>query len=358
MKLKQFFCAAVAALSVTAAVAAPVANTTKKGSLLVFPLITIDGATNSNTIVEISNDDSAAVKLECYYVNEWKGRSDFTIGLSAKATVSWDVAKLVGDHVNPQVFPSTGKYPAFGSNKRGSLICFAVDQGMRNQVAFNHLHGNATVLTAGSSFKYNAWSFQALNAYGTPENNYAPIGVPGRLDLTGAPRAYDACPGYNVTTFNPNGASFGSIATTANTLTFASCNQDLRQDFQVHVTKLQFQVWNSNETNFSGAFYCADSVGTVPLGSVNDKLVIGTNFDYAAIATRNARFSVVGVRSTQCAASEPAGLLGVVSSSIKSGTPAVTSVVGTTTHVAGWTSGYVLWDPIAGQTPFTTPQRP
>lgn len=353
MLLKRFSCVAIMALGVTSAVAAPVASTAKKGSLLVFPLITIDEATRSNTIVQITNDEASNVKLECYYVNEWKGRNDFTIFLSGKATVSWDVATRSGDRVIPQVFPSTGNYPAFGSRRRGELVCFAVDPTVSRQIAFNHLHGSATVLKNGSSFKYNAWAFQALNAAALPENNNVTIGTAGRLDLTGLPRAYDACPVYNAISFSPNGARLGGVSTVSNDLSFVSCNQDLRQDYSLHLTKLQFQVWNSAETNFSGAFYCADGVRTLSLGGSAPGLVIGTNFDYSALRTPTARFAVQGVRSTQCSGSEPAGLLGVVTTSITSGTPAVGSIIGSTTHAAGSTSGYVLWDPAISSTPFS-----
>ncbi|MBC8018446.1 MAG: hypothetical protein H7X83_08015, partial [Verrucomicrobia bacterium] len=184
---------------------------------------------------------------------------------------------------------------------------------MTAQIAWNHLTGTATVTDNTGSFRYNAWSFAARNAEGLPEQNGVIQGTPGTLLLTGAGAGtYDACPVYNIANFMPNGATLGNLTTTRNVLTVVSCNQDLRQDYVLHLTKLQFTVWNSFESSFTGAYICVDSVHSVALGAGNSYLVNGSNFDFSTLRTQNARFQVSGVRSTQCKNSKDSALLGVL----------------------------------------------
>jgi hypothetical protein len=127
-----------------------VANTSQKGSLLIYPLVTIDPTNGSDTLIEITNDASSTVHVYCTYLNEKKGRAHFDFDLTGKATASWDVKTLQGDGVVPAAFPITGSfnvsgYPA-GNGYNGELNCFAVDAGDKNQISFNNLSGTATVL--------------------------------------------------------------------------------------------------------------------------------------------------------------------------------------------------------------------
>jgi hypothetical protein len=353
---------AVALCGGTALAAQNVANTSQKGSLLIFPLISVyDG---EDTLIEISNDHFRSVKVECYYVNERKGRVDFDFRLTGKQTVSWSVGTREGDQVDVPRFPTHGNfsggdpYPETNSY-RGALICFATNDAVTAQIAFNHLTGTATVVrnniataetvvpeNSSQAFRYNAWSFVARNAAGLPERNGVRQGTPGILHLTGdGAGTYDACPKYNIANFMPNRAQLGGLQTYANFLTVVSCNQDLRQDFDLHLTKLQFTVWNSREVSFTGAFICVDSVNSVFLGERQPYLVNGSNFEYETLRTANARFQVSGVPSTQCnrqglPATQSSGLLGVLESNISG-----YQKVGSTTHGAGATPGFVKWDP-------------
>jgi len=328
-----------------------VANTSQKGSLLIWPLITVESG--SDTFIEISNDSSRTVKIECYYVNEYKGRVDFDFFLTSKQTASWAVGSMDGDQVHPPVFPRGGNWlpaPPYGpvSADRGELVCFTTTADATAQISFNHLTGTATIVhgSNSSAFRYNAWSFAARNASGLPQSDNVKQGTPGKLLLTGGGTGtYDACPAYNIAEFMPNAAVLGSLTTNSNVLTVVSCNQDLRQDYDLYLTKLQFTVWNSREQSYTGAYICVDSVNSVNLGSENTYLTNPTNFNYTTLRTENARFIVRGVQSTQCPGSGAAGLLGVLSSYTSAGT------VGTTTHGAGAVSGFVLWDP-AGATEF------
>jgi hypothetical protein len=369
------FLLAAALCSRPALAAQNVANTSQKGSLLIFPFITIDPVDLDNTFIEISNDETSPVHIECSYVNEAKGRVDFDFTLTAKATASWDA--FFGDGIGAPPFPTNGTFTPANPN-RGELVCFATDAGGANQIAFNHLTGTATVVKtddvdavqAKQAFRYGAWSFIARNAAGLPQSDNVIQGTPGLLQLTGGlAGTYDACPAYNIANFNPNGATDASstITTQDNDLSVVSCNQDLRQDFVLHLTKLQFTTWNENENSFTGSYQCIDSVDTVGLSGVdNSALVAASNFDFSTLRTPNARLQVQGVASTQCPKSETAGLLGVLTSSLviagSSATP-VTPVIpndpagedaelGSTTQTAGSQPGFVMWDPAVGTVPF------
>jgi hypothetical protein len=328
----------------TAFAAQNVANTSQKGSLLIWPLINIDSG--AETLIEISNDANRTVHIECFYVNERKGRVDFDFHLTGKQTASWTVGGRYGDQVTPAAFPVHGTFnpgsPFAATNPyRGTLICFATNNGVTAQIAWNHLTGTATVIDGSGEFRYNAWSFVARNAQGQPEANNVRQGTPGRLDLTGnGAGTYDACPIYNIANFMPTGGSLGGIRADSNALSVVSCNQDLRQDYDLHLTKLHFWVWNSYEHSFTGAYICVDSVNTVALGAGNPDLVNGSNFDYSVLQTPNARFHVRGIASTQCnpQTTENAALLGVLASETNYGE------VASTTQTAGAAPGFVLWD--------------
>jgi hypothetical protein len=351
--------AAVAALMTGPALAAQnVANTSQKGSLLIWPLINIENG--NETLVEISNDSSHAVKVECYYVNERKGRVDFDFRLTPKQTASWAVKSMEGDQIDPPGFPDGGVWGgpppyAEASAYRGELVCFATNEEVTAQIAHNHLTGIASIVHAPAEatetnrpgvLRYNAWSFVARNATGLPETDGVQQGRPGLLTLSGAGAGtYDACPLYNIAEFNPSGSTLGGVTTFANVLTVVGCRQDLRQDYRLWLTKLQFTVWNAREQSYTGAYVCVDSVNSIRLGTDQKYLTNPRNFDYGTLKTQNARFQVRGVASTQCPSSVSVGLLGILSSNTSGG------FAGTTTHGAGQQVGFVWWDPQTG-TPF------
>jgi hypothetical protein len=348
-----------------------VANTSQKGSLLIFPLINIDPENGADTLIEISNDQNKTVHLECEYINQAKDRVDFDFDLTKKATASWDVASADGENVSPSAFPTGSQYtptPPYSpvNPYQGELVCFAVTADVQNQIAFNHLTGTAPVVFQNDSdaeqfkqaFKYNAWAFAARASGGAGAADGTIQGTPGELDLTGnGAGTYDACPQYNVASFMPNSsvnghATLGPVTTLDNDLATVSCNQDLRQDFVLHLTKLQFTTWSANENSHTGSYQCVDSVSNIGLSSSdNSYLKNPANFDFSILRTANARFQVNAVSSTQCPGSESAALLGVVTASIGiNNTSQEDAEIGNTTQGAGLAPGVVYWDP-AGSVP-------
>ncbi len=355
-----------------------VGNTSQKGSLLIFPLIDTrsvapDEATT--TLIDISNDEISGTYVACYYINDNKARIDFHFYITAKQTMSWDVVSHQGTIVTPP-FPTGGPF-AQGDPALGELICFATDAARSQQVRFNHLTGVATVVQQETedgvtqskhAFKYNAWAFTARSDPGVPPPpDYTPVGTAGRLDLTGGGLGtYDACPQYLIGNFSPGGLNAGGLPNMVgpvtyldNDLAISSCNQDLRQDFDINLTKLQFSVWDEAEIEFTGAYQCADSVLTFGVDD-GDRVAVNSNLDnfsYATLQTHNARVEIDGVSSTQCPGSIVSGLVGVLTTSIGIGTPVSGPVegedaeIGSTIHGAGNLPGFVLWDPAAGVVP-------
>ena len=356
-----------------------VANTSQKGSLLIWPLITVDKG--ETTLIEISNDANRTVHVECEYVNEQKGRVNFDFDLSAKQTGSWDVYSTKGDQVSPAKFPTNPGLPFFPGNAyKGELICFAVNEGREFRIAFNHLTGTATVVKVGTpptaesvevpkhAFKYNAWAFTARNRLGpAPDNQLTRHGtIAGFLNLSGgiADGVYDACPAYNIANFMPSGAYLGAVRTLSNSLAVVSCGQDLRERYNIYATKLEFTVWNSEEHSFTGAHYCTDSVTDVYLS--DPPVTAGSNFDYDVLHTANARFQVRGVNGGGACLfpTRTSGLLGVLYSeiAIRGGEKDVSEIsssdawVGNTLHGAGSLPGFVRWDP-SGPVQLRAPAR-
>ena len=348
-----------------------VANPSQKGSLLIWPNIQVGAF---DTIVEISNDAAATVHVECEYVNEFKGRVNFDFDLTGKETASWDVKTRAGDQVNPPGFPTATPISVPGANvNHGELVCFATDPGRTTQVAWNELTGTGTTIqldnTAAANpkpaFRYNAWAFVARGADGSPQPDdptFPAFGTPGTLILDGGTEGgtYDACPVYNIANFMPNNAALGNLRTLDNVLSVSSCDQDLRQDFTPHFTKLQFTTWNSREDSFTGAWFCADSVETLELGTGNTSLVDGGNFSEGTLRFPNARLMVQGVASTQCpntiTPATPAGtitgLVAVLSSPVGVTGTKETDLIGSNTSGAGVAPpGFVLWDPSSAPPP-------
>jgi len=348
------------------ALAGPRANTTQVGSLLIFPKITVDPADSpgsSNTLIEISNDQSAPVHIKCWYVNERKGRVDFNFDLSSKQTASWEVLTGTGDIAAP-LFPSDAPFPGPGNIFKGELICFAVDAGAQNQIAWNHLVGTATVVSSGDAdatqphqaHRYNAFAFMARATVGQPADGTIQ-GVPGQLVLSGnGDGTYDACPVYNIANFMPGGGPpLNDVSTIDNDLVVVSCKQDLRQDFVLHTTKLDFKVWNAHENSFTGSYLCVDSVASFAIGTSGGNVSPvknPTNFDFSTLQTRNARFTVQGIFSSVCdptifGTTEPTGLLAVLQSSVRiNGDVNESQELGSTTFAAGYDrTGFVTWNP-------------
>ena len=318
---------------VTVASAANVAGTSKKGSLLVFPKIEVffdaaEGTPIIDTYVSIGNDQSAAVSVKCYWMDNNQTIDDFEFNLTANQPVFFTASQY---SASDWVAAGNVEVPPFRGI--GSLVCFAVTREGDNQLKWNHLYGSATIVTIPTfdtpyAAQYNAYSFAVPGAVG---------GTPGQLDLNGSATAgYDACPQYLVANFYPAALWFGMppfppMGMWRPDLTLWPCRQDLRQDRTPTCTKAKFDVWNGNEIKFTGAYQCfkcffegfLDDMGTddtntdltkqlypaPPKGYQRGPGFGWSHFIETTLRTDTARFRVQGVRSSVCDSGKTRGCL-------------------------------------------------
>jgi hypothetical protein len=301
-KVVFFALAMVFVLAGIASAAQNVANTNQKGSLLIWPKIA--NYNGYRTYISIANDYPGEVWVKCYWVDENQTIEDFMFRLTPNQPVWFDARFGEGDIMTVPPF----------QGELGELKCWAVNAAGDKQIAFNHLYGNALIFDGETTgFEYNAWSFTARGV-----NQGAAVGTGGDIRLTGNNGGYDACPQYLVENFMADytevidGAGVvrdvGAEVTVARwpALALVPCKQDLRQDRTPTCTKAKFDVWNENETKYTGAHRCIKcwyEGYLAPLDFPGPPYGFGfggDKFTYAGLHTFLARFRVTGVASSVC----------------------------------------------------------
>ena len=234
------------------------ANTSQKGSLLVFPLVAEfeEYMVDVETLFFISNDNAAPTYVKCYWTDNNQTVDDFHFIMTAN---------------QPIVFSTRDNAygPRFGTNRHGSLVCWAQNNSDTNQAIFNHLYGYAYVRNSGGEFYpglggvfYNAYAFAARGDNATA--------VPGKLPLDGQ-SGYDTCPKYLVSMFMPDLPDVDDGQYRYHpAITLWPCRQDLRQDRAPVCTKAKFDIWNWNEVKFGGAYQCFQCSFEGILGEIGD----------------------------------------------------------------------------------------
>jgi hypothetical protein len=238
-----------------ASAAQNVANTSQKGSLLIWPGITTsDGF---DTIIMLANDNSVGTTIKCYWMNDWQEVWDFEFPITGNQPVWFKASDGSGG-------PASNSINAFGDDQVGELKCFAIsfpaaDGALEQQVAWNHLYGSAIVFNAsnGIAFEYPAWAFTARGNVATG----AAVGAPGTMLLTGGGAGtYDACPAYLIYNFFAEDGNVTKVTPGTyfddSYLALSPCYQDLRQDRLPTCTKAKFDIWNENERKLTGTYHC------------------------------------------------------------------------------------------------------
>jgi hypothetical protein len=324
-----------------------VANTNQKGSLLIFPLVQLawyepEGYYEpGETYITIGNDYPGEVWVKCYWVDWDQNIEDFMFRLTPNQPVWFKASDGEG----------TVSVPPFGA-PMGELKCWAVNAEGTEQISWNHLYGSALVVNYygiyPQGFQYSAYSFAAKPARG------AIVGTGGELLLNGV--QYDMCPSYLVENFiaqQEGPPEFEPV------LTLVPCKQDLRQDRIPTCTKAKFDVWNENETKYTGAWRCLKCWAEFELGEINfDGKGYGADkFLRESLHTWLGRFRVTGQASSVCngkfdcrSAQVATPFLGVLWHELEV-LPGGEIMVGITPHSAGSDdTGKILWDK-AGPTP-------
>ncbi len=338
------------------------ANTSQKGSLLIFPKIQTAGDAQSDTVavdtlIYLTNDYFDGVNLKCSWVDENQTITAFNVDLPANRPLAFSA--WTGESLSGSV-----SFPAFKGN--GQLLCWAVDTSYYAQIQFNHLYGTAIIqysAVAGfdpspvpSAVSYNAWAFRALKDPG-PANG----GTAGLLRLDG--KSYDACPSYLVANYTPGEKLVETLPVQAE-LTLSPCRQDLRKDRTPTCTRAKFDIWDATNTKYTGAYQCladwyegfVEKMGNDPgqkgPGYGGAKFTFGNSPN---LMTAAARFQVRGAKSSVCGSTVgcPAGsqvaspFVGLLTyqQQYPDSTPDRVPYTGFTLQGAGAdTTGFVRWD--------------
>ena len=254
------------------------------------------------------------------------------------------------------------------STEEGELVCFAVDNlsGL-NQVSYNHLKGEATIVRGGdndevAAFEYTAWAFTARQPIGTVMGS-------GTLVLDGT-TGYDACPQHLIVNFSPNGSELESVGSDLEVefghtrLGISTCTQDLREDLasepDFQVTKLSLNTWNAHERKFSGNFECADSTWIFKLdGRYDVDFDPNRIYNKEALGTKTALVKIAPTVDFRCSNDGKytviaPGIVGVAATEVdiedlddQEGS----ALVGTNLTGQGAVAGSILWSPVAGGDP-------
>lgn len=314
------------------------ANTVQQGTLLVFPMIDVSGT--NQTVIRISNNGSVrqSVSLKCYWQNGTKEYVDFIVEVTKNQPIWFEATEGEGTYGVPPFPTSTGPYVADDAeaNLKGELKCWVVRDDETSPIQYNYMSGDATVYdpSEGTAYRYNAWRFRAdanndAWAWGGA-TNVVPPQADGSWKLPLNGDDLSSCPQYLIGQFSPEGSQLGvgGVTVGPTELSIASCRQDFRQDRALTYTKLQFDIWNEQETKFTGAYECMNSWWSSALEDVDHA---GSQFSLDALKTPTARFRVRGVASSQCDVKNPvtgayiiktekAGLVGVMTESLSFGT--------------------------------------
>jgi hypothetical protein len=229
-----------------------VANTSKRGSLLIFPEIRTDiiDVGTYRTLVTISNDYPGEVDLQCCYVIS--GCTPICGGGHLTASQPLTIDAATGALLDPDGFETEGYLPALGHNTKAELKCWAVGEdsgGDTVAISWNYLAGEATIVNTGrpDAYTYNAWRFKAYAPFSVDAPH---VGVGTKVppsggslgyvsaDFSGLAGQYDACPKYSYfDILQPS-------STVEDYVSLVPCKQDLTQDGGPTRIKVDLSIWN------------------------------------------------------------------------------------------------------------------
>jgi hypothetical protein len=305
-----------------------VTNTSKKGSLLIWPLIKGGPA---ETIVMLSNDYYERLKVKCSYRSSFPFQdTSWSFNLMPNQTISWLAS--TGKGPDGKNIPRTGgNAPPLGSGMSAELRCWAVDSGGTQQIAWNWLSGEAIIEEGkNQNWGYSAWRF-AVNSSTTG----AAAGAPGKILLTGDSGNYDTCPTgllFNFLKQTPStSAKLFPKGTVNNVLTMVPC----MENFVTNTAPTVFTnllTYDEAQTSVSGVSACVGCNAPTtqwfsePLTSSKLILAVGVANPFFNLATPGGSIYIHGKEDTGCVGSIGVPLIGVMSMQFMSSTGPIAAV--------------------------------
>lgn len=392
-------CGATTALMLSAPASAQMdrISGTEKGSLLIYSKVelrwTAGGTLLQDTFLQLTNDYPASVAVQYYFVNgdpplcaipgverahpgwNWV---DNKVTLTGDQPVCWSALTGLGSSgiFDPTFSPFTVLDPGFPPGRpdpevagermlRGFIILWAVNNVTGAQIRWNHLAGNGTLVNyaQATAWEYNAWA-SAVNPNAAAHG--APFGVPGVLNLNGVEYA----PSFAELLFNfwavgSTAMSGPRLVTTNTDVTLHIVSADLRQETEGPITtKAHYLVWNQNEGKLSGAYRCITCWDQTLLSNYG----IPNHFLLLTLQTNCGKARVDGLASNLCdfdthgilgdnpctpfnfpdgildIVSQPASLLGLVSTHLSFDAGAAFAVAGTNMFGLGTENAVILYD--------------
>ncbi len=293
-----------------------VADTAKKGSLLVWPLIKVNSATSTNTTIKLSNDYYQSVKVKCFYRYAFPySDASWVFTLMPNQQVSWVAS--TGKSVGKSFLNAMGSPPAVASGKSATLKCWAVNDAETNGIAWNWLAGEAIVYEPNNAaWEYSAWRF-AVNSSTTG----ADAGAAYKLQLSGDSGNYDSCPTallFNFMKQAPSGSDPYPKGTVNNVLTLVTCGDNFASNTN-NIVSTEMKTRDEYGNSSSGTWICV-GCGTSATQWFSEPLTSSklhnppSGNPFVNLASPGGTIYIHGKQdSTKCAGSVGMPLVGVMS---------------------------------------------
>ena len=346
-----------------------VADTSRKGSLLIFPKVelrwNLSGYQVQDTFLSLSNTYPDDVRVQLYFVNGdpplpeippdrshfgWNWVDNW-ITFTANEPTYWSVTSgnpkgvIPFEYLDPTGNPLLRGRPANDGTGdrvlRGFVLAWAVN-GVGDEIRWNHLTGKATIVNYmhGAVWEYNAYAFPVTGDH----VHGAPTGTPGQLLLNDA--EYEYCADQLLFDFFAVGSTAlsGELSPVIvdTDLTLLPLQLDLRQDSAGPITTLaKFDIWNLNEVKFSNTQRCTTFWEQQLLsfyGAPN-------HFLLSNLQTDAGKARVDGAEEQTCNGSLYAPLIGMLAKILSFNGGADLSMDGVSLAGAGTESGSIHFDP-------------
>ena len=312
---------------------------TNKGSLLILSKVELRwdlaGRLIQDTFVAMTNDYNEDVRVQMFFVNgdaplarnpatqerahpgwNWV---DNEITLTANEPAYWSV--LNGQPKGVSQFQildpvlNLGDLPGRPDPEnpaervlRGYIVAFAVNN-MNLPIRHNHLAATVTIVNYRNGY---AWEYPAFASKGLGVEHGEQIAAEGRIDMDGIHFTQT----YNQLLMHfqvPGGIGYsqqfgGQLIVSDTDLTLHLVDADFRMDGQPRTTKASVNVWNMNETKFSGTRKCITCWDQALIRTWD----VPNNYLLHNLQTMHGKARIDGLAAAECELSEDLPLLGVV----------------------------------------------